>query len=1251
MGYAKYVGRVGALAFALGLGAAVATSTPGIAFAEEPEPNQDPGTNQSNENNPADPSPSTPNPSTEPTPPPGGETPPPGENNQQQQQQNNNGTTPSGGEVRTAEPGEVLNTGGYQEEEKKPEEKIPEPTVTPPVVYVPPTPPVVTPKDQTIPQAFLIEKGKSKDTQLQQGSGNKLKTSVKNELSRVGNEEGNGSALQRGKSLTENTESFDTDNVMTTFSSGENENQQVVQTMAAAAAPASRPTLTSVLTGFLALVGLGPSTGAGTPSLPFVPQPIFDAIFAFVRRIESTLSNQTPTATVIPRQDPTNGQITGQVKGADEDGDTLTYALSSKPVHGQVNLDPKTGVFTYTPDNLDDTDPTTWKQDSFKITVSDNSGFHIHPQGESHTTEVTVNVLPPQAPTNPPASDGTVAGQITGVNNPSGGPVTYVVQTQPGSTEQLNVTPTGAYTYKPSAPLAHGAALDTNDDGEPDNPVFQTFTVIATDQDGNQTPIVLKLPVTPSNADPVPLPPAQQTAPQPTQGGGYSGTIGVNPDPDGDPVKIVSAVASDGTPVTFNGLNWTYGEPSGARASEPQGFAPFAAMRSLLGFDEGSSARQSDTGFSTLAAGDPVMITFTLSDGHGGVVPYQVTLPAADETPVDVSVGGAPLAPVVTDVAPDRAYQITNVKDDPATAQNEEATYLTMIDTRSGQAIGDGPISLPGKIRTGVQPQSSPDKSHLFVTTQVENQATGDRTTYVTVIDTQTGEVVSDDPVALAGQSDQGLIIKGNRAYVNTYTYDPVANGSVAHIAIFDTESGELVGGEPIDVVGGNTFVVGGNDRAYVTGYDFLNDQTRVTIIDTTNGDLVDDGTIVASGQENSVLVLDDDHQRAYFTTRSTTSNQAVWVGAVDTINGRLVGAPVEIDGAANSQRVVVSDDGSRAYVLTSAGDTANGVPTTTTVTVINAADGTGSTLKTVDGWADYNLVLGPGGRVYVATNAAESPGYFSTTTTAIDSTGAVVDTATTNGTPLGGPTLSANGRTVYQVISGFNSDTNTSAAYIAVFDASTGTAIGDPVEVPGQVVGAFTNEGPHISEVGDHLYVTTEEYVEGAAPGNADDMYKTRIASIDTRTGQLVGDPVEVEGKVTGRMQVAGDRVYQQTSDRWKNVQTTRVVVIDAATGKLVDGSSPIVLSGLPDQVGASTYSPLVFDGAGNAYQVTTFNNGNGTYTVRVAVIDGENGTLLGAEPLIVTQQPVGKVLDVRNADHAYLTINTTGATRRPPS
>ena len=597
----------------------------------------------------------------------------------------------------------------------------------PPVVYVPPTPPVVTPKDQVIPQTVIDEKAKSKDTQLQKQSDNTLKTTLNPELSQNNVEAGNGAQL-RATSVHENAEDLNSNGVTTMFSTTEDDNE-TMQTMAAAAAPAApKPTLTSIFTGFLALVGLGPSTGAGTPSFPFVPTPIFDAIFAFVRRIESTLSNQTPTATVDSSQNG-QGKVTGQIDGDDEDGDDLTYAVGTRPEHGDLVLDPETGAFTYTPDPPAAGGPA-WEEDEFTVLVSDNTSPHLHLfSSTGHTYEVTVKVAGPQpTPTPPPPGSTTVSGQITGVNNPSGGPVTYEVQPQPGSTEQLSVSPTGTYTYTPSTPLAHGAAVDADNDGEPDNPVFQTFTVVATDQDGNETTITLTLPVTPTNADPVPLPPEQQTPPQTTPGGGYSGAIAVNPDPDGDPVKIVGAVASDGTPVSFNGLNWTYGETSSARTAEPEGFAMFAAMRSFVAPDEDNSAELSDTGFSTLAADEPVTITFTLSDGHGGVVPYTVTLPAADEAPVDVSATGAPQGPAIVDASRDRAYQISYVKsanDNPQLQQYSGTTYVTVIDTGTGEAIGET-ISMPGAVdRTALPAVISGDTSHVFFTTKSYDATAG----------------------------------------------------------------------------------------------------------------------------------------------------------------------------------------------------------------------------------------------------------------------------------------------------------------------------------------------------------------------------------------------------------------------------------------------------------------------------------------------------------------------------------------------
>ena len=47
-------------------------------------------------------------------------------------------------------------------------------------------------------------------------------------------------------------------------------------------------------------------------------------------------------------------------------------------------------------------------------------------------------------------------------------------------------------------------------------------------------------------------------------------------------------------------------------------------------------------------------------------------------------------------------------------------TYVTVIDTRTGQAIGSGPAAVPGKMQTNETPQITADGSHMFVTTQIE---------------------------------------------------------------------------------------------------------------------------------------------------------------------------------------------------------------------------------------------------------------------------------------------------------------------------------------------------------------------------------------------------------------------------------------------------------------------------------------------------------------------------------------------------
>lgn len=60
-------------------------------------------------------------------------------------------------------------------------------------------------------------------------------------------------------------------------------------------------------------------------------------------------------------------QLSGQLTGSDPDGDSLTFAVVTSPAHGQLVVQPSTGLFQYTPN------PGPPGADSFSFQVSDGS--------------------------------------------------------------------------------------------------------------------------------------------------------------------------------------------------------------------------------------------------------------------------------------------------------------------------------------------------------------------------------------------------------------------------------------------------------------------------------------------------------------------------------------------------------------------------------------------------------------------------------------------------------------------------------------------------------------------------------------------------------------------------------------------------------------------------------------------------------------------------------------------------------------
>ncbi|MFM7345921.1 MAG: tandem-95 repeat protein [Tagaea sp.] len=135
--------------------------------------------------------------------------------------------------------------------------------------------------------------------------------------------------------------------------------------------------------------------------------------------------------------------VTGQLTGADVDGNALSFALvpSGAPANGTVTVNPN-GTYSYTPNaNFNGTD-------SFTYRVSDG-------QGGTTTGTISINVSPVNdAPTTSGATvsgqeDGSIAGQVTGADV-GGNPLIFALGQGPAN-GSVTMNPNGTFNYVPAA--------------------------------------------------------------------------------------------------------------------------------------------------------------------------------------------------------------------------------------------------------------------------------------------------------------------------------------------------------------------------------------------------------------------------------------------------------------------------------------------------------------------------------------------------------------------------------------------------------------------------------------------------------------------------------------------------------------------------------------------------------------------------------------------------------------------------------
>ena len=136
------------------------------------------------------------------------------------------------------------------------------------------------------------------------------------------------------------------------------------------AAPA---TFVNVAAG-LATAALAPLLAPVAPAVP-AQGPGLWVLLAWVRRqIQHTLFNRTPTIAYNPAEtiQTVDGVIIGDLRAVDPDGDPLTFIVTDAPEHGSVVVN-RDGTFTYTPD----ADFTRFGTDTFAITVDDGATYRL----------------------------------------------------------------------------------------------------------------------------------------------------------------------------------------------------------------------------------------------------------------------------------------------------------------------------------------------------------------------------------------------------------------------------------------------------------------------------------------------------------------------------------------------------------------------------------------------------------------------------------------------------------------------------------------------------------------------------------------------------------------------------------------------------------------------------------------------------------------------------------------------------------
>jgi VCBS repeat-containing protein len=407
--------------------------------------------------------------------------------------------------------------------------------------------------------------------------------------------------------------------------------------------------------------------------------------------------NAVPTATkAVGTPNATTGSVTGTVTGADADRDPLTYTASA-PAKGAVTIT-TAGAFTYTPTatarhaaaKLGAT--TADKSDAFTVTVADGYGGSL-------AVQVGVAVRPANsAPTataaiaKPDPVSGVAKGFVSAADSDRD-TLTFTASKPPNGT--VSVKPDGSFAYTPTATARASARTSTS-------VLTDTFTITVADGYGGSRAVGVTATIAPADSAPVAGTP---TATVNTATGVVTGNVNAT-DPDKDPLTYTAAstTTAKGTATVTTAGAYTY--------------TPTATARHAAARTGAVAADKADT------------FAVTVADKHGAttVVPVTVTISAANT---------APVAATTTVGTPDPVTRVVTGTVRAIDADNDPLTYTAPPATAKGNvALTNG----------------------SFTYTPAATTAAGTDTFTVTVSDGYGGSVAVPLTVSIAAVTQPGTL-------------------------------------------------------------------------------------------------------------------------------------------------------------------------------------------------------------------------------------------------------------------------------------------------------------------------------------------------------------------------------------------------------------------------------------------------------------------------------------------------------------